>query len=139
MLDRLTELQAAPGELPAAAREVETYLKGRWSQFDDEGIVAAGIESSGDQFYVSKNAIVGMRGDGSPLYARSIMRAHKYEGPVFKYNNTPLRTSTVAKVPGGPQGNLIQRLPKGKAGKIPLDQVPGGDWGELSKLPNQQD
>ena len=134
LVQELIDFQPSPEDLPDEAKQVQTYLDERWPQFEDEGIVAAGIDPNGGQFYVSKRAIVGRSGDGKPLYAQSIMRAHRFEGPVFKYKDSPLRSHAAVKVDRKTPGNLMQRLPKGKASKIPLDQVPGGDWGDLGKL-----
>lgn len=81
--NRLLTKATPTGEIPEEFREAENYLNKRWGHMGDAGMVAPGVMPEGDQYFVDKKVISGVRGNGKPIYAKTYIRAHRFVGPVM--------------------------------------------------------
>ena len=80
---RLLKKATPVEEIPQDMKEAENYLKKRWGHMGDAGLMAPGVMPEGDQYFVDKKLVSGVRGNGKPIYAKTYVRAHKFTGPVM--------------------------------------------------------
>jgi len=80
---RLLKKATPVEEIPQEMKEAENYLKKRWGHMGDAGLLAPGVMPEGDQYFVDKKLVSGVRGNGKPIYAKTYIRAHKFTGPVM--------------------------------------------------------
>ena len=86
--NRLLRKATPSGEIPEEFKEAENYLKKRWGHMGDAGLVAPGVMPEGDQYFVDKKVVSGVRGNGKPIYAKTYIRAHRYVGPLMNRGAT---------------------------------------------------
>ena len=84
---RLLKKATPVEEIPQELKEAENYLKKRWGHMGDAGLMAPGVMPEGDQYFIDKKLIAGVRGNGKPIYAKAYVRAHKFVGPVMNAGN----------------------------------------------------
>jgi len=71
-------------EVPQDIKEVENYLKRRWGHMEDYGLAAPGVLPEGDFFLQDKKVLVGVRGNGDPVYAKAFIRPEHVTGHMIR-------------------------------------------------------
>jgi hypothetical protein len=131
-------------EVPQEFKEAENYLLDRWGHMEDAGLTAPGIMPEGDMFFQDRRLLRGLRGNGTPIYAKAFIRPEVFRAPVAKKGNAfsqAFDRNPSASLPGRTEaevkanvldkarraGSLSEVVGKGRP-KTAVGDAPGGGF-----------